>query len=1070
MIPPSQQPFLSMMTPPRPSGLRGSVLQLLPTQVRVRHEVRRHLLARDGPCTAAVGARRVTFPALIDELYRELPDGGQPLGELARTLLADEVIERFLAVPDRYFASQQSFRGFTREFLKLVDDLRRALITPDQYEETLSTNPPLGTDPRQVAELAALYRRYCERLAEQKLVDRPAMEQAVLTLLESRASVDYLRDVDELQMQDIYDLTFVQFRIVLALTQRLRQARVWFPYNPERPDAYRFVGEHTVLYFELLGEERVAERIDPCFKFREQRPGTALSFVLDHIFRPVESKAGLAAVAQDASIDILAAPGLVREVESIGRDIRELLEAGVPQESIGVVFRNLGAYGKVVEDVFTRYHIPFSFRRGSPLLSSPVVGVALTLLDLAAAADNLDRDRLVGFLSSSYVTVAGSDVREFDRRTVRADIRGGSLAQYKAALHHIGCGNDATLAALHTLLDGLGAPRPLPAFTATLRQLMRQLRVRDNVGRTREPAVLARDLEALEQLEAVLADIDEAARLLAGGKAPAAVRLDDFQRILLRGLEGGAMSGHLAHRGGILVLNALDARGLDFDYVFIGGLAEGQWPQPASGSPLFTDAEKSRFRDHAGRRMFRSSRMAAWEDPLLFCLTLSMARKRAVLSYPTADARGNALARSWFVDEVCQLVSITPRVVPSQQIVTPLEAAVDPWELALAVMQRESEVVPTDGILPRQFEFSLYPLLPGASATPLLPSMRQLRRTASIEQQRDAFFREGDAARRAALAFPAVGRLGANASHLRKPLQKWSASDLELYANCPTAFFLKKVLGLRAVDRPDVEAAVNVVATLVHEIMYEFFKRQRDANRWVLGHVRRSRALLDEVLREVFERWESTPEKTSLGLRRRLRGDRDFWTLKREEIEVGLHRALGRVAENWERERHWTPLHFELSFGMDEEPFPQPYMLTLPGGGRVSLVGRIDRLDEGPGGALRILDYKWSSSQAKLEEIRKPATVGDTRFQLMLYLRIAGDMMRSTSSRHGSIFLLRKAMLDERVFENEELDLMKSVGPLIERAQSGVFDTSPRDCPPTCDYRHACRYFVPRTPERSGQA
>ncbi|MHB2016075.1 MAG: PD-(D/E)XK nuclease family protein, partial [Candidatus Xenobia bacterium] len=992
---------LEPLAPPREPTLFSPVLHLLPTRVRIQQEVVR--LTQDG-VPALVAPRLMTFPMLVDQLYREVAQPRAVLSPLARTVLADEVVSQYTSVPGRYFEAQAQFRGFTASFLAWVDAMRRALVGADAYEETVLKALPLGTDPRQVAELADLYRRYEARLEKSGLVDGPAMEREVLRLLESRQEIAALQGLRELRMEDIYDLSFLQFRMVLALTHRAQQARVFFPYNPERPDAYRFVGEHTVKYFELLGEERVASAIDPCFKFRELRQQTALSWVLEHVFKPAEARQTLTRRAADETLAVLAAPGLSREVEAIGRDIRRLLSQGVAPDCIGVVFRNLGPYGKLVEDVFTRYRIPFSFRRGSPLLANPVASIALTTVELAMSMDDLERDRVVQFVSSAYVTLPGAAPRQFDQHTAAADIRRGSIFHWKQALRRLKHESEPTLEALEALLLPLRDPRPLPEFTHAMRHaLYATLQLRRNVQATREAAVLARDLEALEQLEEVLRDLDDAARMLELNRA---FTLEAFHRLLLRGLEAASLPGHSAHRGGVMILNALDARGLAFDHLYLGGLSEGQWPQAPVSNPLFTDAEKALFRDLSGRRMFRSSRMDAWEDPLLFCMTLASARQRAVLSYPTADTRGQATLKSYFLEEVLELVAVAPDEVPPEQIVAPLDRAADPWEVAVALL---APGVPAAELPPLDFGAS-YPLLPGANARPLLPPLPALVRSARLEVRRDRFFRMADETRRADLAFDGVGRLSRFEG---EAWRQFSATDLELLANCPFAWFMKRVLHLKPVQLPQVEPALNVVGSVAHEILCELYQQQPP-----LGDADRSIPLLETVADAVFRKWEQGSEPL---------GDAFFWGLKKAEILTGLKRVLRDVAERWDDERMWTPRFFEHAFG--------PHPVEVPGVGTVHLRGQIDRVDVRPGG-FRVLDYKWSKNKEKLDEIRKPESVGMTKFQLLIYVHVMSELL-GVPEGHGAIFLLRDALLDSRPFAAQPLG--EILRPQVERVMQGAF-------------------------------
>ena len=71
--------------------------------------------------SAMVAPRLVTFPMLVEQLYREVGEPKALLSPLARTVLADEVVGQYTRVPGRYFEAQSQFRGFTTSFLTWVD-------------------------------------------------------------------------------------------------------------------------------------------------------------------------------------------------------------------------------------------------------------------------------------------------------------------------------------------------------------------------------------------------------------------------------------------------------------------------------------------------------------------------------------------------------------------------------------------------------------------------------------------------------------------------------------------------------------------------------------------------------------------------------------------------------------------------------------------------------------------------------------------------------------------------------------------------------------------------------------
>src|SRR5690606_11135762 len=85
----------------------------------------------------------------------------------------------------------------------------------------------------------------------------------------------------------------------------------------------------------------------------------------------------------DGTLTIIAAPGRAREVESLVRRVRELLEDGVSPERITVIVRHLDLYGDLLEATARRYRVPLWFRRGLPLFHVPLTKMVFSLLELA---------------------------------------------------------------------------------------------------------------------------------------------------------------------------------------------------------------------------------------------------------------------------------------------------------------------------------------------------------------------------------------------------------------------------------------------------------------------------------------------------------------------------------------------------------------------------------------------------------------------------------------------------------------------------------------------------------------
>src|SRR5207253_2889050 len=207
------------------------------------------------------------------------------------------------------------------------------------------------------------------------------------------------------------------------------------------------------------------------------------------------------------------------EVEAAGRDIRARLERGALPERIAFLARDLDVYGDLIEDVCRRYRIPVYFRKGRPLLGSGLVRACLDVV--RCVTDGFPRARL-------------------------------------------------------ETLRGLDGPRTPAGHVRALRRVLRDLGFRPVPRGALVPATVRRDVRALEGLEEALDQVAGLARTL--GMAP--IPLAGLLRLLVAVLEPLQVEDPAERTGSVRALSVLDARGLDFDAVYLLGLDDGTFPAP----------------------------------------------------------------------------------------------------------------------------------------------------------------------------------------------------------------------------------------------------------------------------------------------------------------------------------------------------------------------------------------------------------------------------------------------------------------------------------------------------------
>src|SRR5712692_8170560 len=746
---------------------------------------RRPLRLPDGPegrgRPARAGARGGLSPGPSGDDLPELTDAlARDLGVPARVLepeMAAVVLARALHAPGIPAALRTPQRGLRHELLRVIAELESAYLSAEDVAALAAVLPP-GTSATRLAELGRVHAAYQTELARVGALDRHGREWRVCEgLLAAEAAgrrPPALAGLAKVVFAEIYDFSILQFLIATSLIRLVGDAELIAFAHPENVDATRFL-ERT--WNRFVGDQAIADQVLPSFVVRGGRRGS-LAAALRGVFAAERP----APAPPDGSLRIVVAPSRYREVEAAGRAIRARLERGAPPERIALLARDLAVYGELIEDVCRRYRIPVYFRKGRPLLANGLVKACLDVV--RCVVEGFPRARLEALLDSDYLGAVPPRLARTLRRTgfvaeaarpladcvahrlaalaeEAGDVRLPAERRARAAARRARLAEDgAHLLEVVETVRGLEGPRTPAGHVRALRRALRALGLRPVPRGALVPATTRRDVRARERLEEALDQLAGLARAL----GMAAMPLGELLRLLLAALEPLQVEDAAERTGSVRALSVLDARGLDFDAVYLLGLDDGTFPAPRGESPLWPDVMKreanraaaERLRRKLGPRaaglplggLFRTAREASLEDPFLFFLALSMAEHELVLSYPETNEQGNPTVPSPFFEEVqATAAGPLPRTVLDATALVPAgEECCELAELvARAALGRWSQRA---GAPPDRLTAAL------AEARPeLARRLAAIDRRAALEERRSRYFLCGrDDARKEALA------------------------------------------------------------------------------------------------------------------------------------------------------------------------------------------------------------------------------------------------------------------------------------------------------------------------------
>ncbi|HEY4811457.1 MAG TPA: PD-(D/E)XK nuclease family protein, partial [Solirubrobacteraceae bacterium] len=378
----------------------------------------------------------------------------------------------------------------------------------------------------------------------------------------------------------------------------------------------------------------------------------------------------------------------------------------------------------------------------------------------------------------------------------------------------------------------------------------------------------------------------------------------------LAGVEIDSGEGLLA--GAVAVLDPLALRARRVRAVFVCGLQEGVFPARARPQPFLAEEERRRLAEVSGLRLGEQTDALAAERYLLYA-AVSRPQEQLFLSWHVADDDGQASSRSLFVDDVCDLFD--------------------------------------EGLLQRRARRSL-------GAVDGLPADGSRGGSPAVDRR----------------GLPAVDRRLHDERLLARLRERpWSASSLERWIGCPTAWFVERMLNPGALE-PDPEPLAR--GGLAHAALRDTLAglRQEDGSaRLTLANLARARELLALALANNEGEYPlSVAPERSMAVRRRLQSD--------------LERYLEHAAA---ADSPLEPTALELGFGFTEadEHGQVDDLPALDLGGGMRLRGRIDRVDESASGDAVVYDYKGSRAPAGARWIK------DGKLQVALYMRAVEELL-----------------------------------------------------------------------------
>ncbi len=709
-----------------------------------------------------------------------------------------------------------------------------------------------------------------------------------------------------------------------------------------------------------------------------------------------------------ASISKIIANDREKEVELIAREIKKIItyEKCEPHR-ICLAFNLIQNYSSTIKDVFEKNGLPYNLSDRTPLDNSNPVTAIVNLLEIAE--NDFYFKNIFRALSSGFIDTNKVDVSNLYKLSSELKIVAGkenwinSLKDAIANLDYIGddeIDRDTRKSIYNKALSDIQfiseLLKPLEG-KLTIEEFHK--RFRTFIVKTKIPfKLLTIEIDQEKNTRAFtdfLETMSEIFQLLSEEYGNEKVFAINFYMDQIRTACNWARFNVKEKSDyGVQITTLDEIRGLEFDYLFIGGLCDGDLPTRYSPEIFFSGSFKKQAKMHQTEERYR------------FYQALCTWKKKLFLTYPLTEG-GKEIVVSTFLDEFEEIFTISSKNENDYN-----DIIFSSEDLQTFIGKNGTESI-SDKI-----KNDL-----GVDLDKITDAL-EIDKIRNSEEQVES---------------PYSGNISSDdptvANRLNTFLSKqYSISQLETYAKCPFKFYIERVLGIETIEEPTEDIEAIEMGRLLHSILYEFYSSLREKKIKLVNCDEKTFQQTEKIIFEIAtNQLELTAFRSPLTFYERekilgLNGN------KKESILYKFLEAERKCEDDF------IPIFFEVSFGRLKESGSDKILsdqmpIEID---NIKLRGKIDRIEVNEKlKSFNIVDYKLSGSKPSYDDLKSGISL-----QLPVYLFAASELLSRKFNRKYSpnemfIYSLKYAVDDfgkDKVTSTKKGDEIQSVEQLVDKS------------------------------------
>ncbi len=541
---------------------------------------------------------------------------------------------------------------------------------------------------------------------------------------------------------------------------------------------YFYISITVTSRLELKGFQKIEEE-SPLL------PGEFRTVIRERLFR---SASTLSTNKYRDKIFRITAPTREKEVEYIGKRIKSIVEREqVPLHKICIAYNLIDKYSPIIRDIFSRQGIKFNLTDRIRLDMSGPVAAMLNILkipdndyyykDILRGAGNpfihkwiIDPHILLRTATDLKIVIGKN---QWIKKTKSASDNIPESDKEREYQKKIWYRAHKQISALSDLFEPLLKPQPCAEFLGNLKAFGEKIGINRYL-------ITENDIESEKNIRALTMFFELASEILTlHGKENESKKYSYgfFLELLRSAASNARFNTREETDAGIQITTVNEIRGLEFDYLFIGGLTDGDFPTRFSPEIFYSG------------KFARIERMHQTEQRYSFYQSLCSWKKELYLTSPEMS-ESRELVESNFLKDFTRLFEVTDLKAESfTNIIATKEEAVS----TLSVEDEIEEQIKADNLrMSRPDNESIFGgYILGAEEKKNNPAVEKLEELAA---------------------------------------KQFSVSELEIYALCPYRYHALRMLRLEEEEEPTGEMEAVELGSVIHEILHKFFTSLREEN------------------------------------------------------------------------------------------------------------------------------------------------------------------------------------------------------------------------------------------------